>query len=280
MIAMKLSFSTIGCPKYTLDEVVSTAQGSGYEGVEIRFLRGEVALEKLEEFSPAGLKATKAKLDAAGLAVACLDTSVRFTSPDPDERAKQQATALTYARMAAELGTSYIRVFGGAVPDSSPEREETTKRIAEGLAEAAAAVKTEGVTAVLETHDSFCTSTQVAELLSYAPNDDLAILWDVLHSYRSGESLVDTWRALGDRIRHVHLKDSSVYSPTEFNFELTGEGTMPIKEFAALLQRGGYDGYLSFEWEKAWHPEIEEPEVAIPQYASYMRPLLAEVAAQ
>ncbi|MEQ4207251.1 sugar phosphate isomerase/epimerase family protein [Actinopolymorpha sp. B9G3] len=277
---MKLSFSTLGCPKYTLDEVVSTAKDNGYEGVEIRFLRGEVALENLEEFSPSGIRKTKAALDAAGVTVACLDTSVRFTSPDPAERAKQQNAALTYARMAAELGTSYIRVFGGAVPESPPEREETTKRIAEGLAEAAAAVKAEGITAVLETHDSFCTSTQVAELLSYAPNDDLAILWDVLHSYRTGESLEDTWRALGDRIRHVHLKDSSRYSPTEFNFELTGAGTMPIREFAGLLQREGYDGYLSFEWEKAWHPEIEEPEVAIPQYAAYMRPLLAEVAAR
>ncbi|MEQ7126227.1 sugar phosphate isomerase/epimerase family protein [Actinopolymorpha sp. B11F2] len=277
---MKLSFSTLGCPKYTLDEVVSTAKDNGYEGVEIRFLRGEVALENLEEFSPSGIRKTKAALDAAEVAVACLDTSVRFTSPDPAERAKQQNAALTYARMAAELGTSYIRVFGGAVPESSPEREETTKRIAEGLAEAAAAVKAEGITAVLETHDSFCTSTQVAELLSYAPNDDLAILWDVLHSYRTGESLEDTWRALGDRIRHVHLKDSSRYSPTEFNFELTGAGTMPIREFTALLQREGYEGYLSFEWEKAWHPEIEEPEVAIPQYAAYMRPLLAEVAAR
>jgi hypothetical protein len=42
-----------------------------------------------------------------------------------------------------------------------------------------------------------------------------------------------------------------------------------------LLEQGGYDGYLSFEWEKAWHPEIDEPEVAIPQYATYMRKLLA-----
>ena len=28
---MKLSFSTLGCPKYTLDEVVSTAKDNGYE---------------------------------------------------------------------------------------------------------------------------------------------------------------------------------------------------------------------------------------------------------
>ena len=272
---MKLSFSTLGCPQYTLDQVVAMARDNDYDGVEIRFLRGEVALENLEEFSPAGIKQTRAVLDKAGIKVPCLDTSVRFTSPEPAERAKQQQAALTYARFAAELGAPYIRVFGGAVPDESPGREETTKRIAEGLAEAATAVRAEGITAVLETHDSFCTSVQVAELLAHAPNDDLCILWDMLHSYRNGESLQDTWSALGDRIRHVHLKDSENYSPTGTDFRLTGEGTVPIREFVTLLEQGGYDGYLSFEWEKAWHPEIDEPEVAIPQYATYMRKLLA-----
>ncbi len=271
---MKLSFSTLGCPQYTLDQVLSTATDNGYDGVEIRFLRGEVALEKLDEFSATGLPQTKAALDRNGVEVACLDTSVRFTSPDPAERAKQLEAARTYAGYAAALGAPYIRVFGGTVPETSPEREDTTRRIAEGLAEAAAAVRSEGVTAVLETHDSFCTSAQVAELLAYAPNDDLGILWDVLHSYRNGEALEDTWAALGDRIRHVHLKDSANYSPTSFDFRLTGEGTMPIQEFVALLQRAGYDGYLSFEWEKAWHPEIDEPEVAIPQFAGYMRKLV------
>ncbi|HEY8458458.1 MAG TPA: sugar phosphate isomerase/epimerase family protein [Actinopolymorphaceae bacterium] len=272
---MKLSFSTLGCPSYSLDQVLSMAAENGYEGVELRFLRGEVALHTLEEFSPSGLARTKAALDAAGIEVACLDTSVRFISPDPQERAEQHEQALTYARIAAALGSPYIRLFGGSVPDSSPEREEAIKRIAEGLAEAASAVKAEGVTAILETHDSFCTSAQVRELLSYAPTDDLGILWDVLHSLRTGEALEDTWNALGDRIKHVHLKDSSHYSPTSFDLVLAGEGTVPILELVELLARNGYDGYVSFEWEKAWHPEIAEPDVAIPQFASYVRPLLS-----
>ncbi|WP_020577537.1 sugar phosphate isomerase/epimerase family protein [Actinopolymorpha alba] len=271
---IKLSFSTLGCPQYTLDQVVATATESGYDGVELRFLRGEVALEKLPEFSPAGIKETRRKLDDAGIEVACLDTSVRFTSPDPAERAAQHQAARTYTWIANELGAPYIRVFGGAVPDSSPDREDTTRRIAEGLAEAAAASRAEGVTTVLETHDSFCTAAQMSELLSYAPNDDLAILWDVLHSYRTGEALEDTWRGLADRIRHVHIKDSARYSPTGFDLQLAGEGSMPLAEVVDLLAKEGYDGYVSVEWEKAWHPEIEEPDVALPQYAAYLRNLL------
>jgi hypothetical protein len=36
------------------------------------------------------------------------------------------------------------------------------------------------------------------------------------------------------------------------------------------LVRLGYEGYVSFEWEKYWHPEIEEPEISIPDFASAM----------
>jgi hypothetical protein len=37
------------------------------------------------------------------------------------------------------------------------------------------------------------------------------------------------------------------------------------------LRNDGYQGYYSFEWEKLWHPELEEPEVALPAYVSAMR---------
>ena len=43
-----------------------------------------------------------------------------------------------------------------------------------------------------------------------------------------------------------------------------------------MLAKGGYRGYYGFEWEKAWHPEIEEPEVAFPHYAEFMRRALAD----
>jgi hypothetical protein len=33
------------------------------------------------------------------------------------------------------------------------------------------------------------------------------------------------------------------------------------------LVKMGYKGYYSFEWEKVWHPDIEEPEIAFPDFA-------------
>ena len=41
-----------------------------------------------------------------------------------------------------------------------------------------------------------------------------------------------------------------------------------MKRQIAALAKIGYRGAYSFEWEKRWHPDIEEPEVAFAQYAT------------
>ena len=73
-------------------------------------------------------------------------------------------------------------------------------------------------------------------------------------------------RQLGRYIRHTHLKDS-VAAGNDRRYVLTGTGDVPVKRQIAALAKIGYRGFYSFEWEKRWHPEIEEGGVAIAQYA-------------
>jgi sugar phosphate isomerase/epimerase len=49
---------------------------------------------------------------------------------------------------------------------------------------------------------------------------------------------------------------------------LTGRGEVPVKGQIEALARIGYTGFYSFEWEKRWHPEIAEPEVAFADFAT------------
>ena len=49
------------------------------------------------------------------------------------------------------------------------------------------------------------------------------------------------------------------------------EGDIPVETILHYLKEQGYDGYLSFEWEKKWHPELPDPEVAFPAYIEYIR---------
>jgi hypothetical protein len=50
-----------------------------------------------------------------------------------------------------------------------------------------------------------------------------------------------------------------------------------LRHALALVRRNGYDGWLTLEWEKLWHPEIEEPEVVFPHFVKSIGDLLASL---
>jgi fatty-acyl-CoA synthase len=126
------------------------------------------------------------------------------------------------------------------------------------------------VTIALETHDSFSRATLVGELLGHVASPSLAALWDLHHPYRVGESPQDVLRALGTRIHLVHVKDARRRGD---GWELVplGDGDVPVRECLDALRATGYAGWLTVEWEKRWHPELDEPEVALPREVETLR---------
>src|ERR671934_716245 len=130
-----------------------------------------------------------------------------------------------------------------------------------------------GVTIVLETHDAFSSARRVAAILDRVDSPRVAALWDSHHPYRVGETPQDVIEALGPRIAHVHVKDARRTTPdgSDWQLVLLGEGEVPVREQLQALDRHGYTGYVSVEWEKKWHPEIAEPEIALPQHIRWLR---------
>jgi sugar phosphate isomerase/epimerase len=101
-----------------------------------------------------------------------------------------------------------------------------------------------------------------------------AALWDVHHPFKFfGEPLAETYQSLKPYIRHVHLKDSAPGTGADggVRYCLLGQGIMPVEQVIGLLRDGGYQEWIAFEWEKRWHPEIEEPEVALPAFIRTFR---------
>lgn len=266
---MKFGFSTLGCPNYTADQVIALAKDNGFDGVELRFLEGTVDLPSLSTFSADGLIDLRKRFEDAGVAVACIDTSVRMTSLDPDARAQQFEDARAHAKIGEALGAKYLRVFGGPIPKEQ-DMEQSLDAIAQGLREVADMTQEFGVTSLLETHDEFCQSPAILDLYSRGVSENLGILWDTLHTYRHGETAQYSWEQLGSRTKIVHVKDANIATPSGFDFALTGEGTVPILSFIEVLKAAEFDGWVNFEWEKGWHPEIQEPEIAIPHFAAYL----------
>ena len=267
---MKLAFSTLGCPQWNLDEIVEAATAHGYGAVELRALGGSLDLLNRAELQPGAVGATRARLDAEGLSVCCVSTPAAFHAIDDAERRTQIETAVLHAELAAALGAPVIRVFPNEVPVGAT-REQTRDRIAAALLDVARRVPA-GVRVGLETHGDFARGAATAEIARLADHPAVAIIWDVANSVAAGDTVAEAADAVGPFLAHVHLRDARpVVGREHWLPVLAGRGLVPFDETAEALARLGYEGYVSFEWEKYWHPEIEEPDVALPDFARAVR---------
>ena len=273
---MKISFSTLACPNWTLAQVIEIAKASAYDGIELRFLENEDSLWKLPAFQGAALGQSHRQVTDAGLGVCCVGTSCRFDSPERHERERWIAEGERMAQVAAGLGAPGIRVFGDRI-QLGEDRSSTRAWIGECLASLQEKIAASGVQVWLETHGDFSSASEVQAILSDSPA--IGIIWDPASAFlEHGERPFENGMALRDFIRHVHVKDLHKH-PQGWLPVLTADGEFPIAEIRAVLDPLDYSGFLSFEWEKKWHPTIEAPDIAVPHFAEWFRRNWASLAA-
>ena len=267
---MKLAFSTLGCPDWELREIVAAAREWGYNGVELRAVGGSLDLLSRAEFAPAQLATTRAYFQ--DLEICCVDTSCTFHSPDASERADHVNIALAHAEMAAKLGAPLIRVFPDKIQPGA-EREETRDWIAAGLREIADRMP-DDVNVGLETHGDFARAEYASEIVALASHPHVKLIWDVANSVAAGDEIRTAARIVKPYLAHIHLRDAKPVTGSEHWLPvLAGTGRVSFAEAVAAIKDLNYDCFVSFEWEKYWHPEIEAPEVALPDFSSAIRKL-------
>lgn len=270
-----LAFSTLGCPKWDWKTVLRRAAEWGYAAIELRGLNGEMDLTKRPEFQGARLVESLRELEGLRLRISDLGASSRLHESDPKARAAQLDEGKRYIDLAHQLKAPYVRVFGDRVVPGRP-KEESVQRVIAGLRELGDYAKGSDVGVLLETHGDYCDSPTLLQICRGAELPTTGLVWDTHHTLVVGkEQPAETWQQLGRYVRHVHLKDSRPQGK-DVRYVLTGEGTVPVKAIIQLLVKQQYQGCYSLEWEKAWHPEIEEPEVAFPHFARLAREWMRE----
>jgi sugar phosphate isomerase/epimerase len=253
----RIAFSTLAFPDATLASAVSLGRRWGYTGVELRLIDGEL----IDPQMPANARAqVKRTVTEAGLPVVAVDSSIRLTGDDPGPDLRR------FLELASDWEAPLVRVFGGALAADRTERQEQL-RAAAGVLEASVPLAQRlGVAIGVETHDDFSASSVVASLLAMADPEWVGAVWDSHHPHRMGESPADVYANLGRRILLAQVKDARRTPDGDWELVLLGEGEVPVRQMLRLLASGGYQGWISVEWEKRWHPEIAEPEVALPQH--------------
>jgi sugar phosphate isomerase/epimerase len=264
---LPIGFSTLGCPTWDWLQALDFAAAHGYSGIELRGIKDTMDLPKAAEFQPERLVQTQRELKDRGLVITDLGASTNLHETAADKGPAGMAEARGFIELASRIGVPYVRVFGNKFTEGVP-REQTLEIIARNLHSLGEYARERNVLVLLETHGDFTDSPTILELMKRADSKGAAVLWDAHHTFVLGKESPETSvRELGAYIKHTHLKDS-VPAAVDRRYVLTGTGEVPVRRQVEALARAQYKGFYSFEWEKRWHPEIEEPAVAFAQFAT------------
>lgn len=226
--------------------------------------------EEIPEFFPENLEATNALLRKNGVKLAGFGTSAAFHN---EERAKSGVEESKKAvDVCVTAGIPAIWVFGDQIPDKD-NAAATVAKVSECIAEVCRYAEGKGVDVLLEVHGDFNTIETVGAVIEACKEHAcFGILWDVEHSDRA---YADNWESfyqvIRPYVRHIHMKDHVRNADGTFTLCLPGEGDIPMGPITKALEKDGFDGYYSLEWEKKWHPELPDPDVALPVYRKLMR---------
>ena len=274
MADIKISATTLGCPGWDLDTVLDRYVEYGFDAVDFRGLNGVIDITTLPEFT-SGLPDTRMKIEDHGLVTTAVNTSISICVPEKLDQNLEEARR--NIEVAVGLNASDIRVFGnGNIKEKS--REELVKIAADTMHRI---MDLDGATQLqwaFETHDHWSSGVLTKTILDAVDLENFGALWDVGHTPRlSDESPQETFDILKGRIFNTHFKDA-IYDPSHpqamkdgWRYTFLGEGEVPLVEAVKILKDNGYEGCLTLEHEKHWHPELAEPEEAFPQAADWFR---------
>ncbi len=267
---LRLSFSTLGCPNWNFDQILSFATRFKYQGIEFRGLLEELDLYKCPEFNTSQqIRLSSQKLMDKGLTVVCLGTSVVLHEAAGSKREEHFDKAKKFIDLASALNCKAIRVFPDKMP---PERSkaDNQKIMAESWIQLCAFAKGTDVAILMETHGELLLSEDIVELIKQVPATNAALVWDMANMWsKTKEPVKDMYQNLKPYIKHTHIKDL-ILEEENIKDVFIGKGQSPVFEALQLLHQDAYAGFYSFEWEKRWHPELADPELALADYVRVM----------
>ena len=127
-----------------------------------------------------------------------------------------------------------------------------------------------GVAIVMQNHAGAGTALDALEIARRLDDPRFGLVYSPDHSFMHeathGDELlprIQPWT------KQVYVADL-VREGDGQRWVFPGEGEVPLRETIARLDAAGFEGFYSFKWEKIWHPDLAEPEVAMPHFIAFM----------
>lgn len=271
---IKLAFSTVACPEWTLEDAARRAQEMGYQGVELRTLGpagGAIASDPAltEPSKTAGI------FKAFGVEPVCLSTSIAFNHRDGSEGRAALKDARRAIDLAGGIGCAYVRFFGYEVKPGD-NRQSAMRRIAERVSTLLDYAADRGVQVLLENAGSFNKAKEWWWLFNLVEHPMLGLCWNVANAAAAGEPSSVSVPTLNHRIRLAKVKDTVVGEGS--GFVPLGEGTVGIDHFIRRLLGIGFDGYVTVEHDRAWLPSLAPAEEYLPDALTRLKAMIEKYA--
>jgi sugar phosphate isomerase/epimerase len=264
---MKFAFSTVSCPKWDFQTLVDRAKEYGYDGVEIRGSRDQSIQTASDVFLTDSSK-VRTMFAIAGIEICCLSSSIAYSSKK-HESALRAAQLRDYIDMAQGLGCPWVKIFDAeAKPGAS--RTMLATEIGDWLLPLADYAAEAGVGILVENSLSFRTAKEMWTILDRINHPSIGCCWDIFNAALLGETPSISVPVLNSKIQYAHVKDAK-FGPLGAAYCKLGEGDVQVQKFIKKMRGIGFEGYATVEWEKAWLPNLAEPEEILPDSIAKLR---------
>jgi sugar phosphate isomerase/epimerase len=254
-----LGASTLGYRFDSLDVALREIAGQGFDLVDLAMIPSYCPHFNPVTATENAQEALQEQLEDLGLRVATLNVSHGLFG-NPAARDAQMAFVRASLRLAQRLGAYGVTTQSGVEPPPGQWRE-VADAVAPDVRTLGDEARALGLELTLELHKSMVMATgqEAVNLMSLVDHSQVGVAIDPSHATYAGENVADIARALGDRVKHVHLRDALGKNI----MVVPGDGTVDFTELARALREIEYDRatVIELEYGDARAPEVS-PDLA------------------
>lgn len=230
---------------YSLQEDIVFAHKAKFEGIEIWY-------DKVKKFFSEGNTPVKLQelLWGAELEPAALCGFPLIAFSDNEQPLQELVKA---AQIAPQVDCDTLLVYPGDAQPQGMSKPDAIKKAASALQVYAEAIKPYKVKIAFEPmgmHPYVPGSNEALEIINIAGSENLGIMMDTFHYYKSGVSLDDIKAIPVEKLFIVHINDCENLPReqlTDKHRVYTGLGIIPLVDELKILKEKGYKGFLSVE---------------------------------
>lgn len=256
---MKISSATSAFVNYLLEDAVDQLIQAGFDGIDLWCGRPHLFRQ---DHSPDSLKKLKEKIDHSGLVtVSAMPAFFRypFSLSSPLETICEDS--IGYMRdcidNARQMAASHVLVvpthslYGQTSEDARKVFLHSLERVCDYAESSGMSLGIEVVYPKLS--DYMHHTSQALAMIQELGSKILGVVIDTGHINLSGEDFQAALDNLGDHLLQVHINDNNAQ---EQQNAIPGEGNFNFARMADLLQRYGYQGFLTLElgWGYSFDP--------------------------